>query len=297
MPASGTTRGSGSRLVACGARGHWLRGAVTTKRGRACLAAAASKPSSFGEQTTRVVRRPEDRRRSERTALTARKRRERWRPTWRWTPPALLFLVALAAVVLTAVSSDPTWRSIWIGVTTTALASGLVDGSAVLERERQLAPVRRLAGRRIGRLHQLLLQAIATVFDDVQTDRSNAWPAALRAAADAPVDLTTLANVYPPRSRQQRLVELAGQLDDELEELSSLAAAGVLTRELDKLDEALRSAPFMLLLRDAFPGQPLWRGRAVMAQDAAALLERVQETLPAAATAAGSSWRHGHWPT
>ncbi len=96
----------------------------------------------------------------------------------------LLVVIALVAGFLASVSADTTWTSIWIGVISTATALALVDASAVWERQRQFAPVRRLAARRVGRLHQLLLQMVMVVFDDVNVSPPAEWPAALRAIPD-----------------------------------------------------------------------------------------------------------------
>jgi len=112
-----------------------------------------------------------------------------WRPHLRWVPSVLLVVIALVAGFLASVSADTTWTSIWIGVISTATASALVDASAVWERHRQFAPVRRLAARRVGRLHQLLLQMVMVVFDDVNVSSPAEWPAALLAIPDGPVDL------------------------------------------------------------------------------------------------------------
>ncbi len=220
-----------------------------------------------------------------------------WRPHLRWVPSVLLVVIALVAGFLASVSADTTWTSIWIGVISTATASALVDASAVWERHRQFAPVRRLAARRVGRLHQLLLQMVMVVFDDVNVSSPAEWPAALLAIPDGPVDLCMPAAVYPPRTKQQYLRELLSRLDLELEELSSLAAAGVLTRELDTVDEALRSSVFMRMVRDAFSVLPRQRERLVIASGAAKVLTVVQAVLPVAARAAGTSWKYGEWPT
>ncbi len=220
-----------------------------------------------------------------------------WRPNLRWVPSVLLVVIALVAGFLASVSANTTWTSIWIGVISTATAAALVDASAVWERQRQFAPVRRLAARRVGRLHQLLLQMVEVVFDDVNVSSPAEWPAALRTIPDGPVNLSLPAAVYPSRTRQQFLRDLLSKLDLELEELSSLAAAGVLTRELDTVDEALRSSVFMGLVRDVFSVLPLHRDRLLMASEVAKVLTVVQAVLPVAARAAGTSWKYGEWPT
>jgi len=194
-----------------------------------------------------------------------------------------------------AAAGSDTWTSIWIGVAGTSAAAALVDASAVWEARRRPLPVQRLAARRLGRIHQLLLQIVRVVFDDLQADEPRRTPQALRELPEAPLDLTTPAAVHPPRSRQQFAVELHAQLQAVRDELVALAGTGVLAHEADEVDRLLSNSPFVILVRDAIPAAPHWRARAQIAADAADVVAAVQELMPVAARAAGPTWRYGQW--
>lgn len=207
----------------------------------------------------------------------------------------LLTLVCVGAGIGAAGAGSDTWTSIWIGVAGTSAAAALVDASAVWEARRRLLPVQRLAARRLGRIHQLLLQIVAVVFDDLQVAEPRRAAQRLRELPEAPLDLTTPAAVHPPRSRQQFVIELHAQLQAGREELVALAGAGVLAHQADEVDRLLSSSPFMSLVRDAFPAEPHWRTRAQIAADAADVLTAVQGLMPVAAKAAGPTWHYGQW--
>lgn len=210
----------------------------------------------------------------------------------RWLPSVVLVAIgAAAAVVAVLQRSDLALFSIFIGVTSTAIASGLVDLSAVHERHRQAAPLRQLAGRRIGRLHQVLLNIVQVLFDDLHPKTAADWPEALRTAPEGPIDLTTAANVHPPRSRGQYLNDLRAQLLTVLDELGTLSAAGVLTAEVNFLDQTI-NGPFLSMV-EASSLTSSFRTREVIANEAASVIEKVQTKFAAAEKAAGKNWQYG----
>src|SRR4051794_31730966 len=102
-----------------------------------------------------------------------------------------------------------------------------------------MQPVERLVARRLGRLHQLLLQIVDVLFEPRCADARDI-PAALRALDESALDLTAPADVLPPRSKQVFACELFRQLEYELEAVPALQASGALAEELDKVDTALR---------------------------------------------------------
>lgn len=204
-------------------------------------------------------------------------------------------LIAAGTVAGTSaflVAKDLTLFSILTGVASTAIASGLVDGSAVHERHRQAVPVRQIAARRIGQVHQTLLSIVQLMFDDVTAARASDWPSALRAIAEGPIDLRLRAAVFPPRQRVEYLRDLYAELSSTLDELNVLAAAGVLSAEANRLDSTVRNSNFVSLVGAAL-AVPLFQERLIPAAEAASVLEAVQSLLPAAAKSAGATWRYG----
>jgi hypothetical protein len=211
---------------------------------------------------------------------------------WRWIVGPVMLVAAFVAVIGAVVANDPTAVSIWIGVAVTGVTTGFVDLSGLVERRRQLRPVERLVGRRIGRLHQLLLQ-LTTAIIDVQYGDARDIPEVLRRLSEGPLDLATPANVVPSRSRQEFAQQLYMQLVSELEAVPALQASGVLSEELDQIDLALRGGAFIVIVRDALPLQARWATRCSIAHDAANTIEEVQAVMPVAAKAAGRSWKYG----
>jgi hypothetical protein len=230
-------------------------------------------------------------------SLVRRRRPTLARTYRRFLPDAIITCCAIASAVLATVANDIAWIAIWIGLAATLAVGALVDFAAVLEQDRRLRPIRGAVGRRIGKLHQILLAIVSTTFDDLEVASATDWPSALRASPEGPIDLSTAAKVYPPRTRQQRIVELRAELNATVEELVSLSAAGVLTGEVNRLDQALTTSAFLSLVRTAFAITPGYKNGSTIARDAADLLEQVQREMPAAAAAAaaaaGSSWRYG----
>lgn len=216
------------------------------------------------------------------------------RVRFRWLVTLGFSAVAVVTALLITQTSDDTWKSILAGVATTALAAAVVDGITLRDRVRQEKPVRQIVGRRIGRLHQILLEIVATVFDDQHAEARD-WPTVLRNVPDRPDNFESPANVYPPRSRQRHLSQLLTQLDELVTDLAALTAAGVLSAEVNELDRRIRGSAFISMVR-SFVVEPSSRSRHPVVTDAAAeLLEQVQLILPAASRAAGKTWKYGNW--
>ncbi|HTT50281.1 MAG TPA: hypothetical protein VMH35_02615 [Streptosporangiaceae bacterium] len=51
--------------------------------------------------------------------------------------PILLLLAGMAAVVSAVAVGSVTWKAVWIGVASSCITGGLVDGSALLEVRRR----------------------------------------------------------------------------------------------------------------------------------------------------------------
>jgi hypothetical protein len=105
------------------------------------------------------------------------------------------------------------------------------------------------------------------------------------------VDLTGPADILPPRTRHQYAIERFARLRNELESVPALQAAGVLSEELDVVDQALRGGPFIVFLRDPLPMSARFTPRTLLASQAAEVLERIQSVMPAAARAGGKAGR------
>lgn len=63
----------------------------------------------------------------------------------RGSVPILLLLAGVAAVVSAIAVGSVTWKSVWIGVASSCITGGLVDGSALLEARRRDKAVLRIA--------------------------------------------------------------------------------------------------------------------------------------------------------
>ncbi len=191
---------------------------------------------------------------------------------------SVLAVTGAGAAVTTR--DDPTYLSIWVGVTSTAFAAALVDASAVLEARRRTASIERVVHRRLRQARQVVLSQIRVVFAALPTTSEVRLAQSLRALPDTPIDLRTApADVYPERTRQTYLRELQGQLQALLDELSSFLAAGVLTDELEAVDRLLRGHPFMILIRDVLVSDIWLKTSTVPAEQAAELLDQLESVL------------------
>lgn len=225
--------------------------------------------------------------------MTSSRHLTKKRRNLRWLPSAFCLIAGSISAVLTLLTTDLTWRAVWIGVCATAVTAGLVDVSAVYERHRQLAPLRRIAARRFGRVTQIVLSMIETTFGNLKVNDSDSWIQVLRERPDSPLDLSTPANVYPPRSRAAYLGDLAAQLRVVREELASYVASAALPHELETLDRVLQDSMFLALAQGVFPIMPQQRNSKVISDAAAELLEQLNALLPFARESAGDSWRYG----
>jgi hypothetical protein len=82
----------------------------------------------------------------------------------RTSVPIFVLLAGVAAVISAIAAGSVTWKAVWIGVASSCLTGGLVDGSAVLEARRRDRAILRVAGMRVGYFHQRLLWIIDAVF-------------------------------------------------------------------------------------------------------------------------------------
>ena len=116
-----------------------------------------------------------------------------------------------------------TWKAVWIGVASSCLTGGLVDGSALLEVQRRDRAVLRIAGVRVGYLHQRLLWIIGAVFD-ISGEPSDVGNA-LRDLHRASIDLKAMMPaVVPARTRLARAMESLAQMEEALAVAVSLGA-------------------------------------------------------------------------
>jgi hypothetical protein len=97
--------------------------------------------------------------------------RERWAEypaemsKLRTAVPIVLIALGLLGAVAAFFADCSDWRAIWIGVASTGLSAGLVDGSAVLEARRREQATLRIVGQRVGRIHQRLLWIVEALFE------------------------------------------------------------------------------------------------------------------------------------
>jgi hypothetical protein len=161
--------------------------------------------------------------------------------------PILLLLAGVAAVALAIAVGSVTWKAVWIGVASSCITGGLVDGSALLEARRRDKAVLRIAGMRVGYLHQRLLWIIGAVFD-VSGEASDIGTA-LRDLHRTSIDLTAMMPaVVPARTRLARATESLAQLEDALAVAVSLGTQTTEAGRFEQLDGALRSNHFYVWL-------------------------------------------------
>jgi hypothetical protein len=209
--------------------------------------------------------------------------------------PIFLLLAGVAAVVSATTAGSVTWKAVWIGVASSCLTGGLVDGSALLEVRRRDRAVLRIAGLRVGYLHQRLLWIVGAVFD-VSGEPSGAGNA-LRDLHQASIDLTAMMPaVVPARTRLARAMESLAQLEEALTVAVSLGTQTTEAGRFEQLDAALRSNHFYAWLKGASVTPSILDADSALASGAADALDVVQDQFRFFADLGGQSWLYGQLP-
>jgi hypothetical protein len=209
--------------------------------------------------------------------------------------PIFLLLAGVAAVVSALAVGSVTWKAVWIGVASSCLTGGLVDGSALLEVRRRDRAVLRIAGTRVGYLHQRLLWIIGAVFD-VSGEPSDVG-SALRDLHRASIDLTSMMPaLVPARTRLARAMESLAQLEEALAVAVSLGAETTEAGRFEQLDAALRSNHFYAWLKVAPVTPSVVDECSALASAAADALDAVHTQFRFFARLGGESWRYGQLP-
>jgi hypothetical protein len=213
----------------------------------------------------------------------------------RTSVPVFLLLAGVAAVGAAIVAGSVTWTAVWIGVASSCLTGGLVDGSAQLEARQRDRAILRIAGMRIGYLHQRLLWIIDAVFG-VSGEPADICPA-LRGLDPVSIDLTgMMPGLVPARTRLARALESLAQLEEALAVSVSLGTQTAEASRFEELDVALRQSHFYGWLKSAQLTPVLLDEDSSLAGGAADLLDAVQAQFRFFADLSGQSWRYGQLP-
>jgi hypothetical protein len=209
--------------------------------------------------------------------------------------PIFLLLAGVAAVISAVAAGSVTWKAVWIGVASSCLTGGLVDGSALLEVQRRDKAVLRIAGLRVAYLHQRLLWIIGAVFD-VSGEPSEVG-GALRDLHRSCIDLTAMMPaVVPARTRLVRAMESLAQLEEALAVAVSLGTQTTEAGRFEQLDAALRSNHFYGWLKGAPVMPRILDEDSALASGAADALDAVQTQFRFFADLGGQGWRYGQLP-
>jgi hypothetical protein len=209
--------------------------------------------------------------------------------------PVLLLLAGAAGVVAAIAVGSVTWKAVWIGVASSCLTGGLVDGSALLEARRRDRAVLRIAGMRVGYLHQRLLWIIGAVFD-ISGEPSEVG-SALRDLDRASIDLTAMMPaVVPARTRLARAAESLAQLAEALAVAVSLGTQTTEAWRFEQLDAAVRSNHLYGWLKGAPVMPRILDEDSALANGAADALDAVHTQFRFFAGLGGDSWRYGQLP-
>ena len=213
----------------------------------------------------------------------------------RTSVPVFLLLAGAVAVISAIAAGSVTWKAVWIGVASSCLTGGLVDGSALLEAQRRDRAILRIAGMRVGYLHQRLLWIIDAVFC-VSGEPSDVG-SALRGLHRARIDLTAMMpGLGPARTRLARALESLAQLEEALAVAVSLGTQTTQASRFEQLDAAVRQNRFYAWLKSAAVTPDILDEDSSLASAAADLLDAVQTQFRFFAGVSGRSWRYGQLP-
>jgi hypothetical protein len=208
--------------------------------------------------------------------------------------PGVSVALAIAAGVFATLASDVTWKAIWIGLASTLAVAGLVDFSALWELRRRERAVLRIAGHRVGLIHQRLLWVLQAVFG-ISGDAATYAPQ-VRALSHFDVDLTLQDPIVtPPRSKAASVMIYIAEIDGALDTALSLGAQTAEAERFERLDRALRLGLFSTFLRGA-AATPRMNGGAEFPAAAAAALDVVQAEFRFFAKTGGEHWKFGQLP-
>ena len=207
--------------------------------------------------------------------------------------PCSLLLAGAAAIGLVFVPRDATWKAIWIGLASTCLAAGLVDGSALLEARRREKSILRLVGDRVGLVHQRFLWIIRAAFDIVENNAAD-LPGRLREFQSPAISLQSgMPQVMPPTTRLAYAMHSLAELEEALAVATDLAVLTNEAHRLVTLGSLLRSNHLVIWLRYAAAIPAVSAGGLEMARAAADALETIQTQFRFFSKRGGSSWRYG----
>jgi hypothetical protein len=209
----------------------------------------------------------------------------------RATTPVLLLTAGLAAIALIFVADDPTWKAVWVGVASTAIAAGLVDGSALLESRRREGAILDIAGDRVGRIHQRLLWILNAVFEAGAGEAAELGRQ-LRESTQSTYDPARTADIMPPRTTAVWVAQCVADIDEALDVALALGAQTSQVARFVRLDALVRGGPFMTWLRNA-SSLPVRSGAENLAQQAADLLDSVQEEFQFFSDRDARGWKFG----
>jgi len=210
--------------------------------------------------------------------------------------PILLLLAGVAGVVSAFAANSVTWKAVWIGVASSCLTGGLVDGSALLEVRRRDRAILRIAGLRVGYLHQRLLWIIGAVFD--VSGEPLEVGSALRDLHRARIDLTAIMPaVVPARTRLARAMESLAQMEEALAVAVSLGVQTTEAGRFEQLDASLRSNHFYAWLKSAPVTPSILDEDSALASAAADALDAAHKQFRFFAGLRGENWRHGQPPS
>jgi hypothetical protein len=213
----------------------------------------------------------------------------------RTSVPVFLLLAGVVAVIAAIAVGSVTWKAVWIGVASSCLTGGLVDGSAVLETRRRDRAILRIAGMRVGYLHQRLLWVIDAVFN-VSGEASDVG-SALRGLHRARIDLTAMMpGLMPTRTRHARALESLAQLEEALAVAVSLGTQTTEASRFEQLDAAVRQNCFYAWLKSAAVTPDVLVEHSSLASGAADVLDAVQTQFRFFAGLGGRNWRYGQLP-
>jgi hypothetical protein len=189
--------------------------------------------------------------------------------------PSALVCAGVIFAALIAVARDATWQAVWIGLASTCLTAGLVDGSALMEAARREGAILRLSREHVRLVRDRLRSIVAVTFASSTQDQALA--ATVRAKRHRIIDL---GSEIPERSTPgvSRLLLITRYIAEMDEALRAAVGFGVLTSEANRfqeLDAALRANIFLVFIRVASVAPQFNDERGGFANSAAEALDTV----------------------
>ena len=167
--------------------------------------------------------------------------------------PLLLATAGIVSICLASAANETTWKAVWIGVASTALAAGLVDASVQIERAAREQAIIRVASQRIARINKSVAFLVRSAYE-IDAYGSDLHDQLDALADDHETDATELEyGMGPDRTKGEWWALALQEIDRDMELAVTLGSLTYAAARVERLEQIIRSNWFLIILRTVPP--------------------------------------------